>query len=148
MSMKKIKILHSILKHIYCLGVVIFTLPYILIIAGGFISYYFGINLIADYHSAFGGEGDKLPIQSLMWFAEKIMFLVGLFVSIFFIKKKWFFIYVPAIIVFDAILGLIMVNLSPRIAFDFYFFWIPLIYIMVFYFVDRKYQNNLVPLKS
>ena len=132
------KILYSILKYVYILGIIAFTLPTIYLITGGFLSYFFDINIIADHSSSFGKD---LPIKSLIWFAEKWISFIALFISIFLIKRKWFFIYVPAIIIINAIFGLILINLNPKIAFDL-FFWIPLIYIGIFYLVNKKIHEK------
>ena len=111
--MKKTKILYSILRYVYVIGIIGFTLPYILAMTGGFLSYFFGINYITDYHQSFGsGEDGVLSASTLVWLAGRWIFLVALLVSIFFTKKKWFFIYVPAVVVIDAIFGLIMAGLG------------------------------------
>jgi len=134
---KNLKIANKILKTVYIIGSIIFTVPLLYIIISGWISYVFNINVLgADFRQFFGIAGSQLSTYQLLWIMGQTIFFSLLFISIFFINKTWWFYYIWLVLVIE----FIITNLQRLNLLDL-FFWTPLIYTIILYFVNRKIKK-------
>jgi hypothetical protein len=87
-TMKKIKIIHNIFKYFYVIAATVLTVPFILFLAGAFLSYFFSIDIIVNYHRGFGIDYDTIPTIKLIYLLQEWIFLISIFLSVFFVNKK------------------------------------------------------------
>lgn len=135
---KNLNIINKILKSIYIIGIIIFTVPLLYTLISGWVRYVFHINVLgADFHQFFGITGNQLLTYQLFWIIGQTLFLFLLFISIFLINRVWWFYYIWLILIFE----FVITNLQKLNLIDL-FFWIPLIYTIILYFINRKFKKG------
>jgi hypothetical protein len=134
---KNLKIANKVLKTVYIIGAIIFTVPLLFDIIFGWISYIFNINVLgADFHQFFGIAGSQLSTYQFSWIMGQAIFSSLLFISIFFVNKTWWFYYIWLVLVIE----FIITNLQRLNLLDL-FFWLPLMYTIILYLVNRRIKK-------
>lgn len=134
--------LNKILKYLFIVAAIIFSAPYLWLLISGLTSYFLKIDVWgADYHTYLSFDGDKLSSFQLSWIISQTTFLLLIFISVFFMDKKWWFYYIWSILIAEYI----FTNTQRSDLFDKYF-WVPMIYTVIFYLIDIK--NKKAPLQN
>lgn len=134
---KNLEIVNKILKLVYIVGVIIFTTPLLYTLILGWVSYISHTNVLGtDFHQFFGIVSNQLSTYQLFWIIGQTLFLFLLFISVFLINRVWWFYYIWLILVIE----FVITNLQKLNLIDL-FFWIPLIYTIILYFVNHKIKK-------
>ena len=127
-----------VLRILYVVTAGIISAAMLYVLIPGWISYIFGIQVLgSDFHQFFGVASNQLSTFQISWILGQTLFFILILISAFLIHLKWWFYYIWSILIIEFILT----NLDKSNLTDL-FFWIPLVYTVVLFALDRKILKN------